>query len=200
MPTTFKSRRGANSGIAALLLAVLVLAAPASAAVAEGLSAPDPRLSQAISDLSLHEATADLPDLLANSGVAIRFVPMAPNLYARYSLQRQAIEVDSRWSDVDTTTLTAVLAHEGTHAKDAVNGYLASGGATACVDSEVRAFRTSALVWLDFYGPAGKAESSGDLERQLNLIADRFSRDPEGLDLLVKQAYTDQCSRMAPVG
>jgi hypothetical protein len=91
-------------------------------------------------------------------------------------------------------TLAAVLAHEATHTQDAVSGYLASGGATACIDSEVRAFRTSARFWLDQYGPAGKLEPLNELERQLNAIAERQVDDPDGLDDLVRHTYVQQCS------
>ena len=71
-------------------------------------------------------------------------------------MARRVIEIDERWVDSDEITLAAVMAHEGTHTQDAVSGYLASGGGTACIESEVRAFRNSALFWLDQYGPAAK--------------------------------------------
>jgi hypothetical protein len=87
-----------------------------------------------------------------------------------------------------------VVAHEATHAADAVSGYLATGGASACIDSEVRAFRNSAAFWLDVYGKQGKPEAQNDLERQLNSIAERLQRDPAGLELLVRQTYSQQCS------
>jgi hypothetical protein len=86
-----------------------------------------------------------------------------------------------------------VIAHEATHAQDAVSGYLANGGAAACIDSEVRAFRTSALFWIATYGAAGKADAFSDLDRQLNLIADRQLHDPQALENLVRQTYSQQC-------
>src|SRR5206468_7455882 len=101
-------------------------------------------------------STADLRAVLISNQVEVRFVPMAPGIYARYSVARHVIEIDDRWMDADQVTLAAVIAHEATHAADAVSGYLASGGASACIDSEVRAFHASASFWLSVYGPLGK--------------------------------------------
>src|SRR5260370_8320831 len=103
------------------------------------------------------------------------------------------MEMDDGGRDIDEIPRAAVIAHEGTHTEDAVSGYLSSGGANACIDSEVRAFRTSALFWLDQYGPAGKLVPLNDLERQLNSIADREIRDPRGLEALVRQTYHQHC-------
>lgn len=139
------------------------------------------------------EQTAPLSKVLEANGISIRFVQMTPNIYARYSVARKTVEIDERWQDADARTLATVVAHEAVHAEDAVNGYLASGGATACMESEVRAFRTASRLWVALYGPAGKSEAADELERQLNLIAERELRDPAGLEQLVRQAYTDQC-------
>lgn len=190
------SHRGAALalGVATFAALATMLVAPARTAVAEDLgSAGQDRVGLALEVLRQSPDTGDLPEVLAAHNVSIRFVPMAPNLYARYSVQRQAVEIDARWSDADTVTIATVLAHEATHAKDAVSGFLASGGAAACIESEVRAFRVSAALWTQVHGPAGKRDPSDELERQLNLIAERYARDPAGLDGLVRQAYTDQC-------
>jgi hypothetical protein len=145
--------------------------------------------------LDASSATAELRTVLDTNRVRVRFLPMGPRVYARYSVLRHVIEIDERWMDADEITLSAVIAHEATHTQDAVSGYLASGGASACIDSEVRAFRNSALFWVDQYGPTGKAGPENDLERQLNSIADRQMRDPHGLEDLVRQTYTSQCSQ-----
>jgi hypothetical protein len=139
-------------------------------------------------------ATSELPGVLDSNQVEIHFVQMAPGVYARYNVARHVIEIDDRWIDSDTTTLAAVIAHEATHAQDAVSGYLASGGAGACIDSEIRAFRTSALFWIDIYGVGGKPNPVSDLDLQMNSIADRQQRDPRGLEDLVRQTYSQQCS------
>jgi hypothetical protein len=96
--------------------------------------------------------------------------------------------------EAEPETLAAVIAHEATHAQDAVSGYLSSGRATACIDSEVRAFRTSAQFWIQVFGALGKTDSAGDLERQLNLIAQRELTDPASLETVVRQTYTAQCA------
>ena len=150
-----------------------------------------------VSTLALLDAdptTNQLHAVLDSNRVFVRFVAMAPGVYARYSVARHVIEIDDRWADADDITLAAVIAHEATHAQDAVSGYLASGGVSACIDSEVRAFRTSALFWLGQYGRVGKADPQNELERQLNSIADRQLRDPVGLDDLVRQTYSQQCA------
>src|SRR5260370_25143101 len=119
---------------------------------------------------------------------------MAPGVYARYSVARHVIEIDDRWVDTDEVTLAAVIAHEATHAQDAVSGYLASGGASACIDSEVRAFRTSALFWIEHFGSAGKLDPINDLDRQFNSVPERELHVPCGLEALVRQTYSQQCS------
>jgi hypothetical protein len=106
---------------------------------------------------------------------------------------RHVIEIDEKWRSADVPTLAAVIAHEGTHAKDAVSGYLTLGGASACLGSEIRAFHTSASLWIGIYGPTGKPNPVNELEQQLNLVADLESRDPASLESLVRGAYSDQC-------
>src|SRR5215831_9693091 len=125
---------------------------PGVGAGAEDLPAYDPRVLAALDELDAVPATSDLRGVLGTDQVEVRFVPMAPGVYARYSVARHEIDIDERWADSDTTSLAAVIAHEATHAQDAVSGYLASGGGAACIDSEVRAFRTSALFWIDRFG------------------------------------------------
>jgi hypothetical protein len=161
---------------------------------AENLAAYDQRMLSTLALLDADPTTNQLHTLLDSNRVTVRFVTMAPGVYARYSVARHVIEIDDRWADTDDVTLAAVIAHEATHAQDAVSGYLASGGASACIDSEVRAFRTSALFWLGQYGRVGKTDPQNELERQLNSIADRELRDPVGLDDLVRQTYTQQCT------
>ena len=178
-------------GLVALLGALLV---PNEYAGAEDLPAYDQRMLSTLAQLELSPSTRALRGVLDANHVSVHFVPMAPGVYARYSVARHVIEIDDRWLDVDETTLAAVIAHEATHAQDAVSGYLASGGETACIDSEVRAFRTAALFWLDRYGRAGKPNPTNDIERQLNSISERQLRDPAGLQEVVKQTYTKQCS------
>ncbi len=165
-----------------------------SVAGAEDLGAYDQRIGLVVSLLDQSSSTESLHGVLDANHVSINFVPMAPGIYARYSVARHVIEIDDRWADADQVTLAAVVAHEATHAADAVSGYLASGGASACIDSEVRAFRTSAAFWLDVFGKLGKPEPQNDLERQLNSIAERLQRDPGGLEQLVRQTYSQQCN------
>jgi hypothetical protein len=177
--------------VASLIAAVAV---PSAGAGAEDVPAYNPQVSAALDLLDGIPSTADLRAVLISNQVEVRFVPMAPGLYARYSVARHVIEIDDRWMDADVVTLAAVLAHEATHAQDAVSGYLASGGTSACINSEVRAFRTSALFWIAEYGAAGKPEVSSELDNQLNSIADRQLHDPAGLETLVRQTYSQQCS------
>jgi len=178
-------------GLAAVIGSMLV---PNAHAGAEDLPAPDMRVLNALALLDASPATSPLRSVLDSNRVAIHFVPMSPGIYARYSVARHTIEIDDRWMEGDQITLAAVIAHEATHAQDAVNGYLTSGGASACIDSEVRAFRTSALFWIDQYGPSGKLDPQNELDRQLNSVAERQQRDPLGLESLVRQTYGQQCA------
>ena len=168
-------------------------------AAADDMQAPDaaiaPSASSALDLLATSPSATSLRQELIDNGIPIVFVPMTPGLYARYSVVRHTIEIDDRWQNADPRTLAAVIAHEAVHAHDAVSGYLASGGASACIDSEVRAFTMSAHVWVEEFGPGGKSDASGELERQLNLIAQQEQRDPAGLEALIRQAYVDQCGQ-----
>jgi len=177
--------------IVALVTGLLV---PNTSVVAEDVASYDQRIVGALALLDRSPTTAPLRTVLENNRVSIQFVTMAPGVYARYSVARHVVEIDERWSDADTATLAAVIAHEATHAQDAVNGYLATGGASACLESEIRAFRSSASFWRELYGRSGKAVPVDELERQLNLIAERQVTDPNGLEELVRQTYTAQCS------
>jgi hypothetical protein len=180
--------------VAALIALLAALITPGIGAGAEDMPVYDSRVSAALDELDAVPATSDLRGVLATNQVEIRFVPMGAGIYARYSVMKHVIEIDERWSDADVTTLAAVIAHEATHASDAVSGYLASGGGAACIDSEVRAFRTSAVFWIAHYGASGKMDASSDLDQQLNSIADRQLHDPQGLEALVRQTYRQQCS------
>lgn len=180
--------------LVALIALIGAIVTPNAQAGAESLPAYDARLQTVLELLSGVPATNQLRAVLEANQVDIRFVPMAPGVYARYSVARHVIEIDDRWQDSDDVTLAAVIAHEATHAQDAVSGYLASGGASACIDSEVRAFRTSALFWLSAYGASGKLNAVTELEKQMNSIAERQQRDPAGLEALVRQTYSQQCN------
>jgi hypothetical protein len=175
----------------AMLAAILL---PSAGAGAEDIPVYDPRVGAALDQLDTVPATRHLRDVLATNQVQVYFVPMASGIYARYSVARHVIEIDERWADTDATTLAAVIAHEATHTEDAVSGYLASGGGAACIDSEVRAFRTSAMFWISQYGSAGKTGAVSELDRQLNSIARRQLSDPQSLEALVRQTYSQQCS------
>jgi len=177
--------------LVAFLLAVLV---PTASGGTADLITADQRLVDALTLLDANPHTNGLREVLDSNQVHIQFVPMANGIYARYSVARHVVEIDDKWANADTRTLAAVIAHEATHAQDAVSGNLSAGGSDACIDSEIRAFRTAALFWIDRFGPKGKADAEDDLERQLNLIADRQLHDADGLGDLVRQTYTAQCS------
>ena len=178
-------------GLAVLVVSVL---APNGAVGAEDLPAYDQHVMTSLALLDTSSATDQLHQVLDSQRISVRFVQMTPGVYARYSVARHVIEVDQRWADIDDATLAAVIAHEATHAQDAVGGALASGGASACIGSEIRAFRTAALFWLDVHGRSGKAEPLNELEYQLNSIADLQLRDPASLEQLVRQTYSQQCN------
>jgi hypothetical protein len=178
-------------GVLALVTTLFALSGEVSA---EDLTSPNQRILGSFALLDGTSATKELRGVLDANRVEVHFVPMAPGVFARYSVAKHVIEIDERWVETDEVTLAAVISHEATHVQDAVSGYLASGGASACIDSEVRAFRTSALFWMDQYGRSGKPEPTNELEHQLNSIADRQQRDPGGLDDLVRQTYSQQCS------
>ena len=180
--------------VVALVALIAGIVLPNAGAGAEDLPVYDPRIAAVLDQLDAVPATNQLRGALAANRVEVRFVPMAAGVYARYAVAPHVIEIDERWSDADTSTLAGVIAHEATHAQDAVSGYLASGGAAACIDSEVRAFRISALFWISKYGVEGKPEADSELDRQLNSIAERQLRDPSGLETLVRQTYSQQCS------
>jgi hypothetical protein len=181
-------------GLVGLLAFFVGMFGPNAYVGAENLANYDQRMLGTLALLDADPTTNQLHAVLDSNRVIVRFVTMAPGVYARYSVARHVIEIDDRWVDTDDVTLAAVIAHEATHAQDAVSGYLSSGGASACIDSEVRAFRTSALFWLRQYGRIGKVDPQNELERQLNSIADRQLRDPVGLDDLVRQTYSQQCA------
>jgi hypothetical protein len=50
------------------------------------------------------------------------------------------------------------------------------------------------LFWIGEYGPDGKPDALSDLDRQLNSVALRQQSDPQGLENLVRQTYSQQCS------
>jgi hypothetical protein len=178
-------------GLAALVAGI---ALPQAGAGAQDLPVYAPQVESALELLDVTPSTHQVRGVLATNQVDVHFVPMAPGIFARYSLARHVIEVDERWADSEPITLAAVIAHEATHAQDAVSGFLASGGASACIDSEIRAFRNSALFWIAEYGPALKSAPASDLDRQLNSIADRQLHDPQGLESLVRETYSQQCA------
>jgi len=178
----------------AAVAVVLAIVVPTASVGAEDLASTNQRLLAALALVGQNSYTSDLPAVLDRNQVRVRFVRMNAGVYARYSVARHAIEIDERWANADTTTLAAVIAHEATHAEDAVNGDLASGASSACIDSEIRAFRRSALFWIGEFGSRGKIFPHDDLDVQLNLIAERQVHDPAGLEDLVRSTYSSQCA------
>src|SRR6202011_4086188 len=105
----------------ALAAVVAGLLAPNAGGGAEDLPAYDPRVEAAILLLAATPATSQLRAVLNSNNVVVHFLPMAPGVYARYSVVRHVIEIDERWMDTDETTLAAVIAHEARHARDAAS-------------------------------------------------------------------------------
>lgn len=187
--------------IVAALAAALASLVQVRQATAEDLGYYSPEVASALGIVGSTPSTSHLIEVIDRNEVQIRFVPMGTNIFARYSVARRSIEIDERWSEADPATLAAVIAHEATHADDAVSGFLATGGQVACIESEIRAFRISAEVWIAVYGAYGKLYPQDELEMQLNLIASRYQENPYALDELVRQAYQDQCGTAgAPAG
>lgn len=176
-------------------LALSLHGLPQLATADEFSAPPDPRIGAALDVLASSPTSGELRRVLDSNHVAYRFVPMAPGIFARYSVTLRTIDIDRRWSEEEPVTLAAVLAHEAVHVADAVSGYLSAGRASACLDSEIRAVHASARFWTETYGEAGKAVPIGELEQQLNLIADRQQHEPGRLEQLVRQTYADQCDR-----
>ena len=147
----------------------------------------------ALAIMARTESTAELRRVLDSNDVAYSFVAMPPGTFGHYTINQKVVEMDLRLIDEDPVTLAALLAHEATHARDAVSGYLSIGGANACIDSELRAFRASAQFWSEMYGPAGKPDPADDLQQQMNLVSQYELRDPAGLERLIRQTYVNQC-------
>jgi hypothetical protein len=185
-------------GLVRWLIAVVAFAAgiatPQAGVGAQDMPLYAPPVEAALDLLDSTPNSSGVRGVLAMNQVEVHFVPMAPGIFARYSVGRHVIEIDERWIDADATTLAAVIAHEATHAQDAVSGYLAAGGTSACIDSEIRAFRASATFWIYEYGPRLKLNPRNDLDRQMNSIAERQLNDPRGLEALVRQTYSQQCA------
>jgi len=97
----------AEKSLGATEQAGIVLMPSNARAGAEDLPALDTRVLSALTLLDASPATSDLRAVIDTNRVAVHFVPIAPGLYARYSVARHTIEIDDRWMDGDQIGLAA---------------------------------------------------------------------------------------------
>ena len=174
-------------GLVALLAALL--AAERVGSARKTCRRPTRACSARSTLLDASPATVQLRGVLDSNRVAIRFVPMAPGLYARYSVARHTIEIDDRWMDDD---------HDHAGRGDRPRGD-ARPGRRERLPGQRRRERVHRLrgsrvphVGAVLDRPVrsdGKPDPQNDLDRQLNSVADRQQRDPLGLEDLVRQTY-----------
>ena len=97
-------------------------------------------------------------------------------------------------TDLRSETLAVVamvLAHEGQHAMDDLDGLLGPG--QACYDAEVRAFTVQVLLWSSIYGIDGKPPPLTGAESTFNYFMDEFLRSPLTFVEAIIDLYGDQC-------
>ena len=97
-------------------------------------------------------------------------------------------------TDLQSETLAVVamvLAHEGQHALDDLNGLLGPG--QACYDAEVRAFTVQVLLWSSIYGIDGKPAPLTGIEGNFNYFLDQFLRSPLTFVETIIALYGEQC-------
>lgn len=186
----------------ALLFTLTPLAAPApgaAAAAAEqsearGAVLADPLLDPALDALDQTIAGQPLLALLAYSETPIRVAALPARARAGYIPSRHLIVVNRNqlaWASPES--LAAVIGHETVHLRDDLNGAFDEESAWQCYQSELRAFKSSAEIWEEFY-PGGKPDPDNTLEYELNQLVE-WSRAGSDLDRLYSlgDRYHAQC-------
>ncbi|MDQ3809783.1 MAG: hypothetical protein M3336_05785, partial [Chloroflexota bacterium] len=85
----------------AALVAALLAPSTSTSAGAEDLVGYDERVLAALALLDASAATSQLNAVLDSNRVRVKFIPMAPGVYARYSVPRHVFEIDQRWSGAE---------------------------------------------------------------------------------------------------
>jgi hypothetical protein len=181
----------------------VAVAAPAVVAPTDGPMRTRIRVDQGLRSAVDALENADRLDQLnaiLDSGAEVVFDDLPPTVHAKYSRlglgARRApvrtLAISARWRNADPKALATLIAHEGTHLEDDLEGFDASTK-EGCIEFELRAFTEQAIVWQGFYGPTGKTAVQTDLDRELNAWLAVYRRGPEALDQRVRQLYDNAC-------
>ncbi|MDP6509348.1 MAG: hypothetical protein QF719_01215 [Chloroflexota bacterium] len=114
---------------------------------------------------------------------------MPPNFLGSYSGGWITLNTDLQSETLAVVAM--VLAHEGQHALDDLNGLLGPG--QACYDAEVRAFTVQVLLWSSIYGIDGKPAPLTGIEGNFNFFLDQFLRSPLTFVETIISLYGEQC-------
>jgi hypothetical protein len=95
--------------------------------------------------------------------------------------------------------VAVVLAHEATHALDHYEGRISADRITtdeqvqACYDTEIRAFSNELTIWQQLFGEEGKTPEQHRLEREANMLLERYGTSQEDLSDPIRLRYHAQC-------
>jgi hypothetical protein len=166
-------------------------AAPAAGLAASGgASFVEEGLGEPISLLASTGPGKDIAEVLVSPGVRVVFedVPAIAIFYP----SDLTVAINTRWQSADPRVLAAVLAHEGSHLDDFLQGTDMTSP-MGCLNTERVAFERQAAVWRAFYGPEGKARPTSDLDRELNLILAQVTADRQAFAGSLAITYGAEC-------
>jgi hypothetical protein len=165
---------------ASILLAMLLVAAPASAAPARSSPLGD-ALDLLYPAISLDGTS--YPSVVSSLGISFDFVPLPTILYGGYQQHARRVLLNGRLLSEEAPVLASVIAHELQHARDfdlIANGLLT----TDCADLEVRAFEAQSRVWREL--SPGDLPTRTVVEQNLTNVARRYETEGvEGLRVMV---------------
>ena len=134
--------------------------------------------------------------VLRDHGVRVTYEPLWRNVGGFFAPEPNLVVLSDRYTSSDPKAVAAALIHEASHARDYYGGE-PIGTLEGCYQTEIRAYHTQAEAWLRFYGPGGKQPAMDELDRSLNDVLRIYSNDRGRIERVVRQTYSQQCTRIA---
>ena len=132
-------------------------------------------------------------DIAIATATSFRFRSLSARVVGSFTApSRVSINRDLRGERIET--IAAVIAHELQHLSDFHNGARV-GSELDCLEAEVRAVVTEAIVWSALVGPEGLAAPQTALERMENARLKTHQAGYETVRAMVEDLWGTQCTR-----
>ncbi len=155
-----------------------------------------PWLRTTVEQLAADEDGLRLLRIAANHGIDLLYEDLPEGYLGMYRPFFATITLDIDLALYSEQERCTILIHELVHAFDFFAG-TPMLEQQACLEAEVRAFRTSAEYWYRIWSGELPTPPTNPVQHNLNIIAQTAREDPAKLNNLITERYMEVCGRMS---